>query len=175
VPILQIHHTSHHTSHVSNHNDTSYYRTTGTSPLMTLSTPAHSATALSNGSRPYDDLESEDDLDREDITFPSDAGIVVIYFASAYSAKKGIYKILPILFIFPSSMPIIPSYLTIFYPTLPIIVIFTPLFPFFDLNFTSFSFHLFFKTFSFSPSNLSLQILNTLSSFILSLLFFLFP
>jgi len=56
---------------------------------MTLGTPAHSATALSNGSRPYDDLESEDDLDREDITFPSDAGIVVIYFALAYSAKKG--------------------------------------------------------------------------------------
>ncbi|XP_011053409.1 PREDICTED: putative transcription factor capicua isoform X2 [Acromyrmex echinatior] len=70
VPIL---HTSHHTSHISSHNDTSYYRTTGTSPLMTLGTPAHSATALSNGSRPYDDLESEDDLDREDITFPSDA------------------------------------------------------------------------------------------------------
>ncbi|XP_025157764.1 putative transcription factor capicua isoform X4 [Harpegnathos saltator] len=74
VPILQIHHTSHHPSHISSHNDTSYYRTTGTSPLMTLGTPAHSAsTALSNGSRPYDDLESEDDLDREDITFPSDA------------------------------------------------------------------------------------------------------
>ncbi|XP_025993215.1 putative transcription factor capicua isoform X2 [Solenopsis invicta] len=73
VPILQIHHTSHHTSHISSHNDTSYYRTTGTSPLMTVGTPAHSATALSNGSRPYDDLESEDDLDREDITFPSDA------------------------------------------------------------------------------------------------------
>ncbi|XP_012530902.1 putative transcription factor capicua isoform X3 [Monomorium pharaonis] len=73
VPILQIHHTSHHTSHISSHNDTSYYRTTGTSPLMTLGTSAHSATALSNGSRPYDDLESEDDLDREDITFPSDA------------------------------------------------------------------------------------------------------
>ncbi|XP_071650429.1 uncharacterized protein Cic isoform X3 [Temnothorax longispinosus] len=73
VPILQIHHTSHHTSHISSHSDTSYYRTTGTSPLMTLGTPAHSATALSNGSRPYDDLESEDDLDREDITFPSDA------------------------------------------------------------------------------------------------------
>ncbi|XP_070150484.1 protein capicua homolog isoform X2 [Polyergus mexicanus] len=73
VPIL-LHHTSHHTSHMSTHNDTSYYRTTGTSPLMTLGTSAHSATALSNGSRPYDDLESEDDLDREDITFPSDAG-----------------------------------------------------------------------------------------------------
>ncbi|KAL6430569.1 hypothetical protein ACFW04_007861 [Cataglyphis niger] len=72
VPIL-LHHTSHHTSHMSTHNDTSYYRTTGTSPLMTLGTSAHSATALSNGSRPYDDLESEDDLDREDITFPSDA------------------------------------------------------------------------------------------------------
>ncbi|XP_011629642.1 putative transcription factor capicua isoform X2 [Pogonomyrmex barbatus] len=72
VPILQIHHSSHHTAHMSSHNDTSYYRTTGTSPLMTLN-PAHSATALSNGSRPYDDLESEDDLDREDITFPSDA------------------------------------------------------------------------------------------------------
>jgi len=41
---------------------------------MTLGTPAHSATALTNGNRPYDDLESEDDLDREDITFPSDAG-----------------------------------------------------------------------------------------------------
>lgn len=41
---------------------------------MTLGTPAHSATALSNGSRPYDDLESDDDLDKEDITFPSDAG-----------------------------------------------------------------------------------------------------
>nr|XP_012147638.1 PREDICTED: protein capicua homolog isoform X2 [Megachile rotundata] len=75
VPILQLHHTPHHTSHISTHSDTSgYYRTTGTSPLMTLGTSAHSATtALSNGSRPYDDLESEDDLDREDITFPSDA------------------------------------------------------------------------------------------------------
>ncbi|XP_053974367.1 putative transcription factor capicua isoform X3 [Hylaeus anthracinus] len=76
VPILQLHHTSHHTSHISTHSDTSgYYRTTGTSPLMTLGTSAHSASiALSNGNRPYDDLESEDDLDREDITFPSDAG-----------------------------------------------------------------------------------------------------
>lgn len=76
VPILQLHHTSHHTSHISTHGDTGgYYRTTGTSPLMTLATSAHPATtALSNGSRPYDDLESEDDLDREDITFPSDAG-----------------------------------------------------------------------------------------------------
>ncbi|XP_060817869.1 putative transcription factor capicua isoform X3 [Bombus pascuorum] len=75
VPILQLHHTSHHTSHISTHSDTGgYYRTTGTSPLMTLATSAHPATtALSNGSRPYDDLESEDDLDREDITFPSDA------------------------------------------------------------------------------------------------------
>ncbi|XP_053974370.1 putative transcription factor capicua isoform X6 [Hylaeus anthracinus] len=75
VPILQLHHTSHHTSHISTHSDTSgYYRTTGTSPLMTLGTSAHSASiALSNGNRPYDDLESEDDLDREDITFPSDA------------------------------------------------------------------------------------------------------
>nr|XP_031836030.1 putative transcription factor capicua isoform X2 [Nomia melanderi] len=74
VPIL-LHHSSHHTSHISTHSDTGgYYRTTGTSPLLTLSTSAHSAsTALSNGSRPYDDLESEDDLDREDITFPSDA------------------------------------------------------------------------------------------------------
>ncbi|XP_076750298.1 putative transcription factor capicua isoform X1 [Xylocopa sonorina] len=75
VPIMQLHHTSHHTSHISTHSDTGgYYRTTGTSPLMTLGTSAHPATtALSNGSRPYDDLESEDDLDREDITFPSDA------------------------------------------------------------------------------------------------------
>ncbi|XP_076636096.1 putative transcription factor capicua isoform X9 [Colletes latitarsis] len=75
VPILQLHHTPQHTSHISTHNDTSsYYRTTGTSPLMTLGTSAHSASiALSNGNRPYDDLESEDDLDREDITFPSDA------------------------------------------------------------------------------------------------------
>ncbi|XP_015429478.1 PREDICTED: protein capicua homolog isoform X5 [Dufourea novaeangliae] len=74
VPIL-LHHSSHHTSHISTHSDTGgYYRTTGTSPLMTLGTSAHSAnTALSNGNRPYDDLESEDDLDREDITFPSDA------------------------------------------------------------------------------------------------------
>lgn len=73
--MLQIHQTSHHVSHISTHNDTSYYRTTGTSPLMTLGTSVHSAnTALSNGGRPYDDLESEDDLDREDITFPSDAG-----------------------------------------------------------------------------------------------------
>ncbi|XP_076675835.1 putative transcription factor capicua isoform X9 [Andrena cerasifolii] len=74
VPILQLHHTPHHTSHISTHSDTGgYYRTTATSPLMTLSTSAHSAsTALSNGSRPYDDLESEDDLDTEDITFPSD-------------------------------------------------------------------------------------------------------
>ncbi|EFN68385.1 Putative transcription factor capicua [Camponotus floridanus] len=70
---VPIHHASHHASHMPTHNDTSYYRTTGTSPLMTLGTSAHSATALSNGSRPYDDLESEDDLDREDITFPSDA------------------------------------------------------------------------------------------------------
>lgn len=76
MPILQLHHTSHHTSHISTHSDTGgYYRTTGTSPLMTLSTPAHPVSiALSNGNRPYDDLESEDDLDREDITFPSDAG-----------------------------------------------------------------------------------------------------
>nr|XP_050864104.1 protein capicua homolog isoform X2 [Vespula vulgaris] len=75
VSILQLHHTPHHASHISTHNDTTgYYRTTGTSPLMTLGTPAHSAsTALSNGSRPYDELESEDDLDRENITFPSDA------------------------------------------------------------------------------------------------------
>ncbi|XP_076237684.1 putative transcription factor capicua isoform X5 [Calliopsis andreniformis] len=74
VPILQIHHTT-HPSHPSIHSDTGgYYRTTGTSPLMTLGTTAHpTSTALSNGSRPYDDLESEDDLDREDITFPSDA------------------------------------------------------------------------------------------------------
>ncbi|XP_026669551.1 putative transcription factor capicua isoform X6 [Ceratina calcarata] len=74
VPIL-VHHTSHHTSHISTHSDSGgYYRTTGTSPLMTLGTSAHSATAtLSNGSRSYDDLESEDDLDTEDITFPSDA------------------------------------------------------------------------------------------------------
>lgn len=66
----------HHPSHLQGHNDSSgYYRTTGTSPLMAISTPVHSANAtLSNGSRPYDDLESEDDLDREDITFPSDAG-----------------------------------------------------------------------------------------------------
>ncbi|XP_078053314.1 putative transcription factor capicua isoform X3 [Augochlora pura] len=70
VPIM-LHHSSNHTSHISAHNTDTYYRTTGTSPLMTS---AHSAsTALSNGSRPYDDLESEDDLDREDITFPSDA------------------------------------------------------------------------------------------------------
>ncbi|XP_066597113.1 protein capicua homolog isoform X2 [Prorops nasuta] len=74
-PILQLHHPSHHAPHIASHSDTSgYYRTTGTSPLMTLGTPAHSATtALTNGNRPYDDLESEDDLDREDITFPSDA------------------------------------------------------------------------------------------------------
>lgn len=72
--MLQLHHMSQHTSHMSTHGDSSgYYRTTGTSPLMTLSTAAHSANAaLSNGR--YDDLESEDDLDREDITFPSDAG-----------------------------------------------------------------------------------------------------
>ncbi|XP_076650659.1 putative transcription factor capicua isoform X1 [Halictus rubicundus] len=69
VPIM-LHHPSHHTSHISTHSDT-YYRTTGTSPLMTSAYSA--STALSNGSRPYDDLESEDDLDREDITFPSDA------------------------------------------------------------------------------------------------------
>lgn len=76
VSILQLHHTPHHASHIPTHNDTTgYYRTTGTSPLMTLGNPAHSAsTALSNGSRPYDELESEDDLDRENITFPSDAG-----------------------------------------------------------------------------------------------------
>lgn len=74
VPILQ---QLHQTPHMPAHNDSSgYYRTTGTSPLMTLGTPGHSAnTTLSNGSRPYDDLESDDDLDREDITFPSDAGL----------------------------------------------------------------------------------------------------
>lgn len=67
-------HSHQQTSHVSTHGDTSsYYRTTATSPLMPLtSTPVHSA-ALSNGTRPYDDIESEDDLDREDIAFP-DAG-----------------------------------------------------------------------------------------------------
>ena len=53
---------------------------------MTLGTSAHSATtALSNGSRPYDDLESEDDLDREDITFPSDAGKIKFIACSSNS------------------------------------------------------------------------------------------
>ncbi|XP_033211435.1 protein capicua homolog isoform X4 [Belonocnema kinseyi] len=71
--LLQLH-THQHSSHISTHGGDSsgYYRTTGTSPLMALtSTPVHSAsTALSNGSRLYEEIESEDDLDREDITFP---------------------------------------------------------------------------------------------------------
>ncbi|XP_063980469.1 protein capicua homolog isoform X3 [Diachasmimorpha longicaudata] len=77
VPVTGSTHPLHHTPHIPSHNDSvGYYRTTGTSPLMTLGTPAHSAnTTLSNGNRPYDDLESDDDLDREDITFPSDADV----------------------------------------------------------------------------------------------------
>lgn len=76
--MLQLHHAPQHATHMPAHGEAGgYYRTTGTSPLMTLGTPAHSAgTALSNGSRPYDDYESEDDLDKEDIAFPSEAGNV---------------------------------------------------------------------------------------------------
>lgn len=74
MPILMHHTPQHHTSHITSLEGGSYYRTTGTSPLINLGTPAHSSTVLSNGSRPFDDLESDDDLDREDITFPSDAG-----------------------------------------------------------------------------------------------------
>lgn len=69
----------HQTPHISSHNDsTEYYSTADTSPLAGMSNPVHpTSTAMSNGSRPYDDLESEDDLDREDITFPSDAGLFI--------------------------------------------------------------------------------------------------
>ena len=80
-------HTLQHTPQLSTHADSSgYYRTTGTSPLMTLaSTPVHPAsTTLSNGNRPYDDIESEDDLDREDITFPSDAGETLKFYFRYY-------------------------------------------------------------------------------------------
>ncbi|KAK0169787.1 hypothetical protein PV328_010428 [Microctonus aethiopoides] len=76
IPVEPLSQQLHHTPHMLSHNDSSgYYRTTGTSPLMNLGTATHAtSTPLTNGSRPYDDLESEDDLDREDITFPSDAG-----------------------------------------------------------------------------------------------------
>lgn len=76
IPVEPLSQQLHHTPHMSSHNDSSgYYRTTSTSPLINLGTATHAtSTPLINGSRPYDDLESEDDLDREDITFPSDAG-----------------------------------------------------------------------------------------------------
>ena len=54
-----------------------YYRTTGTSPLIPHGVPAHSTpnnAIFNSAGRPYDELESEDDLDREDITFPLDQG-----------------------------------------------------------------------------------------------------
>ena len=68
----------------------SYYRTAATSPLHNMNTPVsiHStSTALSNGSaddlrrRQYDDFcESDDELRREDIHFPLDAGMLVLVY-----------------------------------------------------------------------------------------------
>lgn len=67
-----------------------YYRSAATSPLHSMITPVtiHStSTALSNGSaddlrrRQYDDFcESDDDLRKEDILFPSDAGWLIFHF-----------------------------------------------------------------------------------------------
>ncbi|XP_011503785.1 PREDICTED: putative transcription factor capicua [Ceratosolen solmsi marchali] len=51
------------------------YRTTGTSPLIPLSVTVHTSNICSNAERTYDDFESEDDLDREDIAFPLDPDI----------------------------------------------------------------------------------------------------
>ena len=61
------------------HDSGGYYRTTGTSPLPTTTIQQqqqqqNSTVAMSNGNRTFDDMESDDDLGREDITFPSDAG-----------------------------------------------------------------------------------------------------
>lgn len=54
-----------------------YYRTTSTSPLLTTPVSAHSTSTMSNGvdrCGMYDaaDFESDDDLGKEDILFPSD-------------------------------------------------------------------------------------------------------
>lgn len=67
-----------------------YYRSAATSPLHSMTTPVsiHStSTALSNGSaddlrrRQYDDFcESDDDLRKEDILFPLDAGWLIFQF-----------------------------------------------------------------------------------------------
>lgn len=53
-----------------------YYRTTGTSPFMPLMAGINSTSnPVSNGAHPsFDDFESEDDLDKEDIAFTLDAG-----------------------------------------------------------------------------------------------------
>lgn len=65
-----------------------YYRSTGTSPLHLPTPVSHNSTCtpLSNGSvdelrQPqYEDFcESDDDLRREDILFPSDAGMIPFY------------------------------------------------------------------------------------------------
>jgi hypothetical protein len=51
------------------------YRTTSTSPLIPLSVTIHSSNSVCNSTeRAYDDIESDDDLDREDIAFPLDPG-----------------------------------------------------------------------------------------------------
>lgn len=56
---------------------------------MTLGTTAHSAnTTPCNGNRPYDDLDSDDDLGREDITFPSDAGLSMIFYLNYVVATE---------------------------------------------------------------------------------------
>lgn len=63
-------------SHVSGDKVKCYYRTTGTSPFMPLINSIQSTSNLvSNSADPaYDDFESEDDLDKEDIAFTLDGG-----------------------------------------------------------------------------------------------------
>ncbi|XP_008207430.1 putative transcription factor capicua isoform X1 [Nasonia vitripennis] len=64
-------------SHVSGDKVKCYYRTTGTSPFMPLMSGIQSTSNLVSNSAdpPYDDFESEDDLDKEDIAFTLDGDV----------------------------------------------------------------------------------------------------
>ncbi|KAJ8686393.1 hypothetical protein QAD02_022187, partial [Eretmocerus hayati] len=60
----------------SNEKPKCFYRSTGTSPLNSLPVNvSHSNTINNSAVGTYEDLESEDDLDREDITFPLDTDV----------------------------------------------------------------------------------------------------
>jgi len=114
---------------------------------------------------------------------------IVIYFALAHSAKNEeedlIYNITYLIHpsILGANHPFIShNLLSYFAIVLKLSAFLRHYFPFPILTLPSFSSTSFFKIFSFSPSNLSLQILSTLFSFILFLyiwalflLFFLFP